>query len=118
MTILPKVSDANHWMKCHGSVQAQAQFPALPGEVSQSRLEGRACHEVAKKLLTAERHGWPLPELVGTLSADGILITQEFHDVAREYVDAVMDHIKSSGVNPFLLHIEDRVRLDHLLPDW
>ena len=68
-TILPKVSDANHWMKCHGSVQAQAQFPALPGEVSQSRLEGRACHEVAKKLLTAERHGWPLPELVGTLSA-------------------------------------------------
>ena len=116
--ILPKVSDANHWMKCHGSVQAQAQFPALPGEVSQSRLEGRACHEVAKKLLTAERHGWPLPELVGTLSADGILITQEFHDVAREYVDTIMGHIRSSGVNPFLLHIEDRVSLDHILPKW
>ena len=65
-TILPKVSDANHWMKCHGSVQAQAQFPALPGEVSQSRLEGRACHEVAKKLLTAERHGWPLPVVTVT----------------------------------------------------
>ena len=49
MSNLPKVSDAGQWMVCNGSFRAQQAHPPLNVEPSQSRLEGRAAHEVAQK---------------------------------------------------------------------
>lgn len=115
-----KVSDANHWMKCHGSVKAQAQFPALPGEVSESRLEGRACHEVAQKMFAAFRGGSDAPlfsDLVGSVSADGIVVTQELFDAAREYVNEVVGYCNANG-QIGSLHVEERTDLSHIIPDW
>ena len=85
MTNLPKVSDAGVWMNCNGSFRAQQAYPPLDVEPSQSRLEGRACHEVAQKLFRNE----PFGELVGSLSKDGIVITDELFDAAREYFNEV-----------------------------
>ena len=114
----PKVSDANHWMVCNGSALAQAQFPPLPGEVSQSRLDGRACHEAAQTLLNAARAGEPEPQLLDTLSKDGVVITRELLDAAEEYVSVVMGVVQEHNINPFMLHIETRVALDHIAPGW
>lgn len=82
---LPKVSDANQWMVCNGSFRAQQAYPPLDVEPSQSRLEGRAAHEVAQKLFKNE----PFSDLVGSLSKDGIVITDELFDAAREYFNEV-----------------------------
>jgi len=113
----PKVSDAGHWMKCHGSAKAQAQFPALPGEINESRLEGRACHEVAQAILTAFRDGDEMPNLVGTTSRDGVLITEDLHDAAKVYTDDVIQYcVKTMRGDD--LHIEERIDLSHIIPEW
>lgn len=91
MTNLPKVSDANQWMACNGSFRAQQAYPPLNVEPSQSRLEGRACHEVAQKLFRNE----PFSDLVGSLSKDGIVITDELFDAAREYFNEVWGYCNS-----------------------
>ncbi|QHJ81451.1 MAG: hypothetical protein [Bacteriophage sp.] len=90
-TQLPKVSDANQWMTCNGSFRAQQAYPPLDVEPSQSRLEGRACHEVAQKLFRNE----PFGDLVGSLSKDGIVITDELFDAAREYFNEVWGYCNS-----------------------
>lgn len=119
----PKVSDSNQWMACHGSHQAQLQYPAYPGEQSQSRLEGRACHEAAQLMFQAWR-GTPdgdeqvlFGDIVGRLSKDGIVISQELFDVARVYVTDVIGYCTGKGLVS-QLHIEESVPLDHLYPDW
>jgi hypothetical protein len=102
MTNLPKVSDANQWMTCNGSFRAQQAYPPLDIEPSQSRLEGRACHEVAQKLFKNE----PFGELVGSLSKDGIVITDELFDAAREYFNEVWGYCNTHGVLQNL-HVEE-----------
>ena len=92
-TQLPKVSDANQWMVCNGSFRAQQAHPPLDVEPSQSRLEGRACHEVAQKLFKNE----PFSDLVGSLSKDGIVITDELFDAAREYFNEVWGFCNTHG---------------------
>lgn len=92
-TQLPKVSDAGQWMACNGSFRAQQAYPPLDVEPSQSRLEGRACHEVAQKLFKNE----PFSDLVGSLSKDGIVITDELFDAAREYFNEVWGYCNSHG---------------------
>lgn len=101
-TQLPKVSDANQWMACNGSFQAQQAYPPLDVEPSQSRLEGRACHEVAQKLFKNE----PFGELVGSLSKDGIVITDELFDAAREYFNEVWGYCNSHDCTQGL-HVEE-----------
>ena len=91
---LPKVSDAGQWMNCNGSFRAQQAYPPLDVEPSQSRLEGRACHEVAQKLFRNE----PFGDLVGSLSKDGIVITDELFDAAREYFNEVWGYCNTHGV--------------------
>lgn len=92
-TQLPKVSDANQWMNCNGSFRAQQAYPPLDVEPSQSRLEGRACHEVAQKLFRNE----PFSDMVGSLSKDGIVITDELFDAAREYFNEVWGYCNTHG---------------------
>ena len=101
-TQLPKVSDANQWMACNGSFRAQQAYPPLDVEPSQSRLEGRACHEVAQKLFKNE----PFSDLVGSLSKDGIVITDELFDAAREYFNEVWGFCNTHG-RVHDLHVEE-----------
>lgn len=102
MSNLPKVSDANQWMTCNGSFRAQQAYPPLDVEPSQSRLEGRACHEVAQKLFKNE----PFSDLVGSLSKDGIVITDELFDAAREYFNEVWGYCNTHG-RLYDLHVEE-----------
>lgn len=111
---LPKASDANVWMKCHGSHAAQQLHPGTPGELSQSKLEGRACHWVAQKLFRNE----PFGDIVGSLSQDGIVITQELFEAAREYYNDVWGYCNSHGIPREQLHVEKPVSLEHHLPGW
>ena len=99
---LPKVSDANVWMSCNGSFRAQQLHPPLSDEPSESRLFGRACHEVAQKLFKNE----PFSDLVGSLSKDGIVITDELFDAAREYFNEVWGYCNTHG-RVHDLHVEE-----------
>lgn len=110
---LPKASDANIWMKCHGSHAAQQLHPGPPGELSMSKLEGRACHEVAQKLFRNE----PFGDIVGSLSQDGIVITQELFEAAREYYNDVWGYCNSHGLTG-QWHIEESVDLRRYLHEW
>lgn len=101
-TQLPKVSDANQWMQCNGSFRAQQLHPPLDVEPSQSRLEGRACHEVAQRLFRNE----PFGDMVGSLSKDGTVITDELFDAAREYFNEVWGFCNTHGVLQHL-HVEE-----------
>lgn len=101
-TQLPKVSDASMWMTCNGSFRAQQAYPPLDVEPSQSRLEGRAAHEVAQKLFKNE----PFSGLVGSLSKDGIIITDELFDAAREYFNEVWGYCNTHG-RVHDLHVEE-----------
>lgn len=111
---LPKASDALTWMKCHGSHAAQLRHPGPPGEPSQSRLEGRAAHEVAQKLFRNE----PFSDIVGSLSQDGIVITQELFEAAREYYNDVWGYCNKHGIPRTELHVEETLSLSHWIDDW
>lgn len=117
--ILPLVHDANDWMRCYGSAQARNLFPALDSEPSESKLEGRACHEAAQQLLERWRKGGVLDfsGIVGSLSKDGIVITQELFDAAYEYVNDVAKFCDFNFLNKEL-RVEQRVDLSRWLPGW
>lgn len=117
--ILPLVHDANDWMRCLGAAQARNLFPALDSEPSESKLEGRACHEAAQQLLERWRKGGVLDfsGIVGSLSKDGIVITQELFDAAYEYVNDVAKFCDFNFLNKEL-RIEQRVDLSRWLPGW
>lgn len=118
--MLPTVNSANQWMKCNGSVLAQELHPGTPGELSESKLEGRACHEVAQKIIAVFRNEPDTPlfsDLVGSLSKDGVLITQELFEAAREYVNDVLKYCRENGLTE-ALQVEQRVGLSKYLPEW
>lgn len=81
----PKVSASNQWMKCHGSFSAQNIHPPISNELSQSRLEGRTCHEIVQKLFKNE----PFSDLIGSVSKEGIFVTDELFDAAREVFNVI-----------------------------
>ncbi len=112
MTNLPKVSDAGRWMACSGSFRAQQLHPPLDVELSQSRLEGRACHELAQRLFRNE----PFGDMVGSLSKDGVVITQELFDAAREYFNEVWGFCNKHGKLSDL-HVEEPVAVPGYA-DW
>ena len=89
-------------MACNGSFRAQQLHPSLSDEPSESRLFGRACHEVAQKLFKNE----PFSDLVGSLSKDGIVITDELFDAAREYFNEVWGYCNTHG-RLYDLHVEE-----------
>ncbi len=105
--------NADQWMACPGSVRVQSEFPPLSREPSQAALEGRACHEVAQKLFAVFSGGTDPLTLTGTLSKDGIVITQELYDAAREYVNDVIG-IANQHQHIQHLHIEQPLQCDDL----
>jgi hypothetical protein len=108
---------ANTWVNCTGSVSLSSQFPAIEsGEgVSEAILEGRAFHSVSQDILTA----FKVPSdtlvskdnVVGTLSKDNIVITDEIYDSALEYANDVLKVCNKSGTMQEM-HIEERVDLE------
>lgn len=117
--ILPLVHEAGDWMRCLGSAQARAAYPGVPSEPSESKLEGRACHEASQLLLERWRKGGVLDfsGIVGSLSKDGIVITQELFDAAYEYVNDVAKFCDFNFVTKEL-QVEQRVDLGRWLPGW
>ena len=113
--------NAATWVNCTGSVKLSQQFPAIEsGEgVSESRLEGRACHEVAQRILNAFNQ--PSDGLissvgvVGTLSKDNIVITDELYDAALEYANDVLRVANKNGTLR-KLNVEQRVDLSCIYP--
>lgn len=114
------IHDANLWMNCTGSVALSKKFPAIESGdgVSEARLEGRAFHEVAQSLLELAKN--PNITLVklepGTMSKDGIVITDEIYDAAVEYATDVIDYCIEHDVLKHL-HIEEFVDTEHLSDD-
>lgn len=117
--ILPLVHDANDWMACKAAAQARAAHPLLDTEPSESRLEGRACHEASQRMLERWRKGGVMDftGIVGSLSKDGIVITQELFDAAYEYVNDVAKFCDFNFVSKEL-KVEQRVDLGLWLPGW
>lgn len=113
-TQLPKVSDAGQWMVCNGSFRAQQLHPPLDVEPSQSRLEGRACHEIAQRLFRNE----PFGDMVGSLSKDGTVITDELFDAAREYFNEVWGFCNKHDIPHQHAHVEEVIKLDRYIPGW
>ncbi|MGL4895139.1 MAG: DUF2800 domain-containing protein [Shewanella sp.] len=111
-----KASSADTWVNCTGSVKLALQFPAIEsGEgVSEALLEGRAFHEVSERILNAYKSpGGELVSsgnIVGTLSRDNIVITDEMYDAALEYTN---DVLRVANVNGTMreIHVEERVDL-------
>lgn len=102
---LPAVHNANQWMSCKASYRLQQKFPALSGEVSQSRLEGRACHEYAQNLLmTGEEI---------TTSKDGVILTDEMKEFSQFYIDEVSETLCNAT-----LHVEQQIDLGFLWTGW
>jgi len=117
--ILPLVHDSNDWMRCLGAAQARAAYLGVPSEPSESKLEGRACHEASQQLLERWRKGGVLDfsGIVGSLSKDGIVITQELFDAAYEYVNDVAKYCDFNFLTKEV-RVEQRVDLSRWLPGW
>lgn len=117
-----KAHSADTWVNCTGSVKLSNQFPRIEtGEgVSEAMLEGLAFHELAAQiLLSFKTPGADLIykcDRVGTISKDGIVITDEIYDCALEYTNDVLNVCNKNGTLQNV-HIEDRVNLDVIYPD-
>ena len=115
-------SNADTWVNCTGSVKLSQQFPAIDsGEgMSEARLEGKAFHEVAERILKAftnQEHGLVSgPSVIGTLSRDNVVITAEIYDGALEYTN---DVLKVANANGTLrdMQVETRVDLSSVYPN-
>lgn len=114
-------SNANTWVNCTGQVQLSLQYPAIESGdgVSEARLEGRAFHEVSQNILESfKKPSGKLVnrfETVGTLSKDGIVITDEIYDGALEYSTDVFKVCNSTGMLRYI-QIEEHVDLSGVFP--
>jgi len=115
-------SGADTWVNCTGSVKLSQQFPAIEsGEgTSEARLEGRAFHEVAQRILESFKSTSTelvsSGHVVGTLSRDNIVITDEIYDGALEYSN---DVLRVANIHGTLrdLHIEEHLDLSCIYPE-
>ena len=109
-------SSADTWVNCTGSVAMALQYPAIEtGDgTSEARLEGRAFHEVAQRILESFKSpGKDLISscsIVGTQSKDGIIITDEIYDSALEYAN---DVLRVANINGTMrdMYIEEHIDL-------
>ena len=111
--------NAGQVVNCTGSVLMQIQHPPCDtGDESttQSRLEGRAFHEVTENILKwYQNKGDKVyrADTVGSMSKGNIVITGEIFDAAEDFANDVIsdcDGILSKMV------VEQRIDLDHLFP--
>ena len=77
-SILPP-SGADVWVNCPGSVQMCRQYPERPD--STNGMEGIAAHEVMLYTMRGN------PMQVGTLTSNGLVVTQEMHESAELFCE-------------------------------
>lgn len=101
-SIIPP-SSAGIWGKpdgCTGWVLMSQTYPET--EESPEAKEGTASHEVAAQMLEANARaclGAPKrDELVGTAASNGVIISEEMFDGAKEYADDVATVMRDRGV--------------------
>lgn len=108
----PKVSSSQQWMMCNGSFLAQKIHPSIEEEMSSSKREGLACHEIVKNLFMKK----PFAEMVGSLDSNGTVITQELFEAAREAYNHIWGLCNRLNLSS-KLHVEERIPVaDH--NDW
>lgn len=109
--------NAGQVVNCTGSVLMQIQNPPCNVEATtQDRLEGRAFHDIAERMLTAFKPDNELVsrvQTIGTMSKDNIVITDEIFDAADDFAK---DVIKTCDGKLSRLIVEQRIELDHLFP--
>ena len=108
---------AHIWMNCAASPALSAKYPPVEGELSEAALEGKAIHYVAEQMLKAFKGSNEAPlftDLVGSFSPQGLIITQEFFDCAREYVNDVVGYCNAHSLLPQLF-VEQRVDLSNII---
>jgi hypothetical protein len=97
----------------------QTLFPSLPGERSESAEEGKAFHAVAAHIISTfvtPNTDTPLSsDLVGTLSENGVLITDEMYQAAVDYTTDVFKYANRHGCMRDV-KIEQHVSLDMIYP--
>lgn len=113
-------SDAGIWVNCTGSVQISNLFPSLDSDGdSEARREGRAFHEVGQRILESFSNSSgelvSKPNIIGTQSKDGVVITDEIYDAALEYSNSVLKWCNRTGMMREI-HIEERIELDCVFP--
>ena len=103
-------SGAHRWMKCPGSVKAEANYP---DESSPYALEGTVAHEFAAVFLDMEQ--WALDHVGKT-----ILYEEEKHTLTTEMAEAIdtyLEFVRTNGGEREDLHIEKRVKMNRWVPD-
>lgn len=115
--------NANVWVNCSGSLSLQSKHPKpyIEGEMSESRKEGLAFHEIAARILkTWQTPGDSQPfdrkDIVGQMSKHGLPYDDDMYDHAREYVNDVIAVYNNAGQYREL-HVEERINLDALSND-
>ncbi len=112
--------NANNWVACNGCISMQTHYPALPGEVSESRREGIAIHELVQRELEFMKYqpdDYPhhdRSKSVGSTSSNGVLITSDMVDAAGGAVDDVLKVVKLGGCR---LEVEEPVDCSFIHPD-
>lgn len=108
--ILPP-SSAHRWVECHGSVQAEQQYPDVESEPAR---EGTACHEIGASMVEAARTASRLiwGHFEGKSATNGVMFNQEMFEAAELYADNVRDVMTKTGIfDSELLRIEQPVTI-------
>ena len=113
----PIPSNAHTWVNCTGSVQLSEahKIPALDTELSESRKEGLAFHELAKIILTS-KESTSRAALVGQLSSHGMPYDDDMYDAAVDYATDIMVVYNQAGERHRERWIETKVDTSCVYP--
>lgn len=103
-------SAAHRWVNCHGSVQAEQQYPDTESEAAR---EGTACHEIAAELIKAAALGnCHSFEFDGKSATNGVMFNQEMFEASEIYAEDVRSIMQKTGIFASeLLKIEQPVTI-------
>ena len=120
--MIVRPSNSHQWSICGASHKLQTNNPVIgAGEtVNTGAEEGTAGHEVCEMLLKTYVNGTPLlykKDVVGKLAENGVMFTEEMFEGAEDYVIEIIKLIKGDLSMRRDIHIEEKVKLDHIFPD-
>ena len=104
-------SAAHRWVNCHGSVQAEQQYPDIESDAAR---EGTACHEIAAAMVEAARTAGSLiwDHFEGQSATNGVMFNQEMFEAAELYADDIRQVMTKTGIfTGELLRIEQPVTI-------
>ena len=103
-------SASSQWVHCPGSVSMQAGYP----NGGHAADEGNASHWAASEILEHLKAGSDasldhVASLKGQKAPNGIILTDEHIDNAREYINDIVTTVLARGLSLSQLHIEEKV---------